>query len=339
MQYRSLGRTGVQVSTLVLGAMNFGRIGNTTQEEATAIVDAALDAGINLIDTADAYSGGQSEEMVGKAIAGRRDDVVLATKATLPMGDERNHRGGSRRWLVTALDNSLRRLGVDHIDLYQMHRWDPTTSDEETLSALTDLQRAGKIRNFGSSTFPAYRIVQAQWAAREGHLSRYATEQPGYSILQRGIETHVLPVTQEYGMGVLAWSPLASGWLSGAIRAGQEITTNRSGFMRQRYDISVPANRAKLEAVEQLATVADEAGLSMIQLALGFVTAHPGVTSAIIGPRTTEHLRSQLAAADTVLSTDVLDAIDAIVAPGVDLAPDEKHDTPPALLDAALRRR
>lgn len=339
MQYRTLGRTGVQVSTLVLGAMNFGRIGNTTQEDATAIVDAALDAGINLIDTADVYSGGQSEELVGKAIAGRRDDVVLATKATLPMGDERNHRGGSRRWLVTALDNSLRRLGVDHVDLYQMHRWDPTTSDEETLSALTDLQRAGKIRYFGSSTFPAHRIVQAQWAAREGRLSRYVTEQPSYSILQRGIETHVLPVTQEYGMGVLAWSPLASGWLSGAIRAGQEITTNRSAFMRQRYDISIPANRAKLEAVEQLAVVADEAGLSLIQLALGFVTAHPGVTSAIIGPRTTDHLRSQLAAADTVLSADVLDAIDAIVAPGVDLAAHEKNDTPPALLDPALRRR
>lgn len=339
MQYRTLGRTGVQVSTLVLGAMNFGRIGNTTQEDATAIVDAALDAGINLIDTADVYSGGQSEELVGKAIASRRDDVVLATKATLPMGDERNHRGGSRRWLVTALDNSLRRLGVDHVDLYQMHRWDPTTSDEETLSALTDLQRAGKIRYFGSSTFPAHRIVQAQWAAREGRLSRYVTEQPSYSILQRGIETHVLPVTQEYGMGVLAWSPLASGWLSGAIRAGQEITTNRSAFMRQRYDISIPANRAKLEAVEQLAVVADEAGLSLIQLALGFVTAHPGVTSAIIGPRTTDHLRSQLAAADTVLSADVLDAIDAIVAPGVDLAAHEKNDTPPALLDPALRRR
>lgn len=339
MQYRTLGRTGVQVSTLVLGAMNFGRIGNTTQEEATAIVDAALEAGINLIDTADAYSGGQSEEMVGKAIAGRRDDIVLATKATLPMSDERNRRGGSRRWLVTALDDSLRRLGVDHVDLYQMHRWDPATSDEETLSALTDLQRAGKLRYFGSSTFPAYRIVQAQWAAREGHLSRYVTEQPSYSILQRGIETHVLPVTQEYGMGVLAWSPLASGWLSGAIRAGQEIRTNRSGFMQQRYDTSIPANRAKLDAVEQLATVADDAGLSMIQLALGFVTAHPGVTSAIIGPRTMDHLRSQLAAADTVLSTDVLDAIDAIVAPGVDLAAHEKHDTPPALLDPALRRR
>ncbi|GHA97275.1 MULTISPECIES: aldo/keto reductase [Streptomyces] len=339
MQYRTLGRTGVQVSSLALGAMNFGAIGRTTQQEATALVDAALEGGINLIDTADMYSAGQSEEMVGKAVAGRRDDLVLATKATMPMGDERNHRGSSRRWLVTGLDNSLRRLGVDHVDLYQIHRWDPRTSDEETLSALTDLQRAGKIRYFGSSTFPAYRLVQAQWAAREHHLGRYVTEQPGYSILQRGVETHVLPVTEEYGLGVLAWSPLASGWLSGAIRRGQEVATNRSAFMPQRFDMSVPANRARLDAVEQLADVADRAGLTMIQLALGFVTAHPAVTSAIIGPRTPAHLDSQLAAADTVLSADVLDAIDAIVAPGVDLAADEKHDTPPSLLDPALRRR
>jgi aryl-alcohol dehydrogenase-like predicted oxidoreductase len=339
MQYRSLGRTGVQVSTLVLGAMNFGAIGRTTQQEATAIVDAALDGGINLIDTADMYSQGESEELVGKAIAGRRDDIVLATKASMPMGDKLLHQGASRRWLVTELDNSLRRLGVDHVDLYQVHRWDPSTSDEETLSALTDLQRAGKIRYFGSSTFPAYRIVQAEWAAREHHLSRYVTEQPSYSILQRGIETHVLPVTEQYGLGVLAWSPLASGWLSGAIRAGREVATSRSAIMPQRFDTAVPANRARLEAVEQLAEVADQAGLTLIQLALGFVTAHPGVTSAIIGPRTLEHLHSQLAAAETVLSADVLDAIDTIVAPGVDLAPEEKFDTPPALLDPAKRRR
>ncbi|MFF5180762.1 aldo/keto reductase [Micromonospora sp. NPDC000316] len=339
MQYRTLGRTGVQVSTLSLGAMNFGAIGRTTQEETTAIIDAALEAGINLIDTADMYSQGESEELVGRAIAGRRDDIVLATKASMPMGDERNHRGSSRRWLVTELDNSLRRLGVDHVDLYQIHRWDPTTSDEETLSALTDLQRAGKIRYFGSSTYPAYRIVQAEWAARENHLSRYVTEQPSYSILQRGIEAHVLPVTQQYGLGVLAWSPLASGWLSGAVRAGQEISTNRSNVLPERFDLGIPANRARLDAVEQLAVVADKAGLTMIQLALGFVTAHPAVTSALIGPRTMEHLRSQLAAADTVLSADVLDAIDAIVAPGVDLAPGEKFDTPPALLDPTLRRR
>ncbi|QMU77314.1 aldo/keto reductase [Streptacidiphilus sp. PB12-B1b] len=339
MQYRTLGRTGVQVSTLVLGAMNFGAIGRTTQDEATAIVDAALEAGINLIDTADMYGKGESEEMVGKAIAGRRDDIVLATKASMPMDGERNHQGSSRRWLVTELDNSLRRLGVDHVDLYQIHRWDPSTSDEETLSALTDLQRSGKIRYFGSSTFPAYRLVQAQWAARDGRLSRYVTEQPSYSILQRGIETHVLPVTEQYGLGVLAWSPLASGWLSGAIREGRDVTTNRSTLMPERFDTTIPSNRARLDAVEQLADVADQAGLTMIQLALGFVTAHPAVTSAIIGPRTLDHLHAQLAAADTTLPADVLDAVDAIVPPGLDLAPHEKFDTPPSLLDPSLRRR
>jgi aryl-alcohol dehydrogenase-like predicted oxidoreductase len=339
MQYRTLGRTGVQVSSLVLGAMNFGAMGRTGQDEVSAIIDAALDAGINLIDTADYYGRGESEELVGKAIAGRRDEVVLATKAFLPMDEDRNHRGSSRRWLVTELDNSLRRLNVDHVDLYQVHRWDPTTSDEETLSALTDLQRAGKIRYIGSSTFPAYRIVQAQWAARELHLSRYVTEQPSYSILQRGIETHVLPVTEEYGMGVLAWSPLASGWLSGAVREGRAITTNRAGVVPQRFDLTLPANKARLAAVEQLVRIADDAGLSLIQLALGFVTAHTAVTGAIIGPRTIEHLHSQLAAADTVLSGDVLDAIDGVVAPGVDLAPEEKIDTPPSLLDPTLRRR
>jgi aryl-alcohol dehydrogenase-like predicted oxidoreductase len=339
MQYRTLGRTGVQVSSLALGAMNFGAIARTTQDEATAIIDAALDGGINFIDTADMYSGGESEEMVGKAIAGRRDDIVLATKAALPMGGERNHRGASRRWLVTELDNSLRRLGVDHVDLYQIHRWDPATSDEETLSALTDLQRAGKIRYFGSSTFPAYRIVQARWAASEHHLGRYVTEQPSYSVLQRGIETHVLPVTEQYGLGVLVWAPLSGGWLSGAVRAGQPADTNRSRMRPQRFDPAVAANRARLDAVEELAKVADQAGLTLIQLALGFVTAHPGVTSAIIGPRTLDHLHSQLAAGDTVLPADVLDAIDAIVPPGVDLAPEEKLDTPPALLDPALRRR
>src|SRR5882724_7723506 len=338
MQYRTLGRTGVQVSTLVLGAMNFGGLGRTTQDEVSAMVCAALDAGINLIDTADRYGDGESEVMVGKAITSRRDDVVLATKVSLPMGDDCNHTGSSRRWLVTELDNSLRRLGLDHIDLYQIHRWDPNTSDEETLSALTDLQRAGKIRYFGSSTFPAYRIVEAQWAARDSHLNRYVTEQPSYSILQRGVETHVLPVTEQYGLGVLAWGPLASGWLSGAIRAGQEITTSRSAFLPERFNTAIPSNRAKLDAVEQLATVADEAGLTLIQLALGFVTGHPAVTSAIIGPRTIDHLHYQLAATDTVLPADVLDASDLIVAPGVDLAPHEKFDTPRALTDAAQRR-
>ncbi|MBD9701265.1 aldo/keto reductase [Streptomyces sp. ID01-12c] len=339
MQYRTLGRTGVRVGSLALGAMNFGRIGRTTQDEATALVDAALEAGVNLVDTADMYGDGESEEMVGRAIAGRRDDIVLATKAGMPMGEELNHRGGSRRWLVSALDDSLRRLGVDHVDLYQLHRWDPDTDDEETLSALTDLQRAGKIRYFGSSTFPAHRIVQAQWSAREHRLGRYVAEQPSYSVLQRGVEAHVLPVAEEYGLGVLVWSPLASGWLSGAVREGRAVATSRSAFMPDRFDLTLPYNRTRLAAVERLAVIADEAGLTLIQLALGFVTAHPAVTAALIGPRTLEHLHAQLAAADTVLSADVLDAIDAVVAPGTDLAPHEKYDTPPSLLDASLRRR
>lgn len=339
MQYRTLGRTGVQVSTLSLGAMNFGAIGRTGQDDATAIVDAALEAGVNVVDTADFYGQGESEEIVGKALAGRRDDVVLATKAFLPMGDERNHRGASRRWLTTALDDSLRRLGVDHVDLYQVHRWDPTTTDEETLSALTDQQRAGKIRYFGSSTFPAYRIVEGQWAAREHRLGRYVTEQLHYSLLNRGAETDVLPVTEAHGLGVLVWSPLSSGWLSGAVRRGREVTTHRAGVLPSRFDLDLPSNATKLDAVERIAEVADQAGLTMIQLALGFVNAHPGVTSAIIGPRTMAHLASQLAAADVVLSADVLDALDAIVAPGNDLAPDEKIDTRPSIIDAALRRR
>jgi aryl-alcohol dehydrogenase-like predicted oxidoreductase len=339
MQYRTLGRTGVQVSTLALGTMNFGQLGNTTQDDATAIVDRTLEAGINLVDTADRYSDGQSEEFVGKAIAGRRDDIVLATKFYSPMGTNPNAKGASRRWIITALENSLRRLGVDYVDLYQVHRWDPTTSDEETLSALTDLQRAGKIRYFGSSTYPAYRIVQAQWTSRENQLGRFISEQPSYSILQRGIEAHILPTTQDYGMGVIAWSPLASGWLSGAVREGKELNSNRSEKTPRRFDLSRPQNRARMDAVEKLVAVADEAGLTLIQLAIGFITAHPGVTSAIIGPRTVAHLESQLAAAETVLTADILDAIDEIVPPGTDLAPDEKVDTPPALLEASLRRR
>ncbi|MDO8147704.1 aldo/keto reductase [Isoptericola sp. b515] len=339
MQYRTLGHTGIQVSSLALGTMNFGKIGGTTQAEVDTLVGTALDAGINLVDTADVYSAGESEELLGKALVGRRDDVVLATKAGLPMGDGPGQRGASRRWLTTALDASLRRLGVDHVDLFQIHRWDPATSDEETLAALSDLQRAGKIRHFGTSTYPAYRMVQAQWAAAEAKTGRFVTEQPSYSILQRGVERDVLPVAQEYGLGVMVWSPLASGWLSGAVRRGQEVTTHRAAFMPQRFDLADRANQARMDAVEQLATVAEEAGLSLVQLALGFVTAHPGVTSALIGPRTPDHLASQLAAAETVLTAEVLDAIDAIVAPGTDLAAHEKNDAPPALQDAALRRR
>jgi aryl-alcohol dehydrogenase-like predicted oxidoreductase len=283
--------------------------------------------------------GGQSEEMLGTALAGRRDDVVLATKAGLPMSDDPNHRGSSRRWLTAALEASLRRLGVDHVDLFQVHRWDPTTSDEETLSALTDLQQQGKIRHFGSSTFPAYRMVQSQWAAAAAHLGRYVTEQPSYSILQRGVERDVLPAAEDHGLGVLAWSPPASGWLSGAVRAGSAPSTRRAAMMPQRFDPGLPDNRARMDAVERLVGIAQDAGLTLVQLALGFVTAHPAVTTALIGPRTIDHLTAHLAAADTVLTADVLDRIDEVVAPGVDLAAHEKNDAPPALLNAGLRRR
>ncbi|GGL29904.1 aldo/keto reductase [Phycicoccus endophyticus] len=341
MQYRTLGDTGVRVSSLALGAMNFGPIGDTTQEEASAIVDAALEAGVTLVDTADFYGAGVSEEMVGRALAGRRDDVVLATKAGLPFGEDPLHRGASRRWLTRALEASLRRLGTDHVDLFQVHRWDPLTSDEETLAALTDLQRAGKVRYVGTSKYPAYRMVEAQWTARERHLTRFVTEQPNYSLLGRGVEADVLPVAERYRLGVLCFSPLAGGWLTGAIREGREVSTRRSGvaWLADRFDLSLPVNRAKLAAVEQLAAVADQAGLTLIELALGFVTAHRGVTSALIGPRTLEHLRSQLAAADTVLTPDVLDAVDAVVPPGTEIAPAEANFTPPSLADAALRRR
>ncbi len=339
MQYRTLGHTGIQASRLALGAMNFGRVGGTTQAEVDAIVGAALDAGINVVDTADVYSGGESEELLGKALADRRDDVVIATKAGLQVGDGVGKRGASRRWLTTALDASLHRLGVDHVDLFQIHRWDPATSDEETLAALSDLQQAGKIRHFGTSTYPAYRLVQAQWAAATAGVRRFTTEQPSYSILQRGVERDVLPVAQDYGLGVLVWSPLASGWLSGAVRRDREVNTNRAGFLPQRFDLALPVNRSRMEAVERLVELAEQAGLTLIQLALGFVTTHPGVTSALIGPRTLDHLTSQLAAAETELTSDVLDAIDEIVAPGTDLAAHEKNDAPPALLDAALRRR
>ena len=339
MQYRTLGKTGVRVSPLVLGAMNFGALGNPDHDESIAMIHEALDAGINLIDTADSYSSGESETIVGKAIAGRRDGVVLATKANNPMGDGPNERGSSRRWLTTSVDNSLRRLGTDRIDLFQVHRPDWDTSDEETLGALTDLQRAGKILTFGSSTFPAHRIVEAQWTAEKRALSRYMTEQPAYSILMRGIERDVLPVAERYGMGVLTWSPLASGWLTGAV-TGAGATSARAQSLPMLFDMTIPANQRKLAAVQQLTGVAEQAGLTMVQLALGFSTAHPAVTAAIIGPRTTEQLRSQLAALDVVLAPDVLDAVDRIVEPGVDVAPNDRFEIPePAFSQTPRRRR
>ena len=340
MQHRPLGRTGVQVSPLCLGAMMFGAWGNPDHDDSVRIIHRALDAGVTFVDTADVYAQGESEEIVGRALQGRRDEVVLATKAHGQMGEGPNRQGNSRRWLVREVEDSLRRLQTDWIDLYQIHRPDPTVDTEETLSALTDLQRAGKIRYFGSSTFPAHEVVEGQWVAKERGLSRYVTEQPPYSILVRGVERDLLPVAQQHGMGVLPWSPLAGGWLTGRYRKGQEPpTSSRAARIPARFDLSLPDNQRKLEAADALAVLAEEAGLTLVHLALAFVLRHPAVTSPIIGPRTMEQLESQLGAVDVVLSDDVLDRIDEIVPPGTTLAAADAGYAPPSLTDASLRRR
>jgi aryl-alcohol dehydrogenase-like predicted oxidoreductase len=340
MELRPLGRTGVQVSPLCLGTMMFGAWGNTDHDESIRIIHRALDAGINFVDTADVYARGESEEILGKALQGRRDSVVLATKVHGTMDDhDPNRSGNSRRWIVDEVENSLRRLQTDWIDLYQIHRWDPWTDHEETLGALTDLQRAGKIRYFGSSTYPPSEIVEAQWVADRRSFGRFVSEQPPYSILVRGVEAEVLPTCARHGLAVIPWSPLAGGWLSGTYRRGNETTSRRASRIPARYDLSLAGNQAKLDAVERLTPLAESAGLSLIQLALAFVLRHPAVTAPIIGPRTMEQLESQLGAQDVVLHSDVLDAIDAVVPPGTNLNPVDAGWRPPALDDPSQRRR
>src|SRR3954452_2803086 len=288
METRELGRTGVHVSALCLGAMMFGAWGNTDHDESIRVIHRALAAGVNFIDTADVYARGESEEIVGKALKGRRDSVVLATKVHGTMHDtDANMSGNSRRWIVREVEASLQRLQTDWIDLYQIHRWDPGTDHEETLGALTDLQRAGKIRYLGSSTYPPSAIVEAQWVAEKRGLARFVCEQPPYSILVRGTETEVLPTCARYGMGVIPWSPLAGGWLSGKYRKGTETpTSSRAERIPARFDMSDPMNQRKLDAADALARLAEEAGMSLIHLALAFTLRHPAVTAPIIGPRT-----------------------------------------------------
>src|SRR3954469_13008476 len=338
MDYRPLGRTGVQVSKLCLGTMMFGTWGNPDHDDSIRVIHRALDAGINFVDTADVYSDGESEEILGKALKGRRDDIVLATKLFLPMGEDPNRRGGSRRWIVRAVEGSLRRLGTDYNDLYHVHRTDPAGAVEETLGALTDLVRQGKVRSIGSSSYSGSEIVEAQWTARERNLERFRTEQPPYSLLVRGIELDVLPTAQRHGMGILTYSPLSGGWLSGSWTAESSPTSPARQRLAKRFDMSLPENQRKLEAVDRLQQVAQEAGLSMIEMAIGFVVNHPGVTSAIIGPRTMEQLESQLPGAAVTLDAAVLDRIDEIVRPGVNLNPADtsygEH-----VLQPALRRR
>jgi aryl-alcohol dehydrogenase-like predicted oxidoreductase len=340
VEYRTLGRTGVRVSPLCLGAMMFGAWGNPDHEDSVRIIHRALDAGVNFVDTADVYSSGESEEIVGKALKGRRDQVVLATKVHGSMGGDPNERGNSRRWIVQECDASLRRLGTDWIDLYQIHRWDHDTDHDETLGALTDLVRAGKVRYLGSSTYPPSEIVAAQFVAEKRGRQRFVCEQPPYSMLVRGVEAEVLPVCRQYGMGVIPWSPLAGGWLSGGWRRGKEPPqSTRAQRLPQRYDLTIPANQHKLEAAEALAQLAGEAGMSLIHMALAFVINHPAVSAAIIGPRTMDQLESQLGAADVHLDTAVLDRIDEIVPPGTNFSFADAGFTPPAVADSVLRRR
>ena len=341
MEHRPLGRTGVSVSKFCLGAMMFGAWGNADHDECIRIIHRALDAGINFIDTADVYAQGESEEIVGKALAGgRRDDIILATKFHGAMGDDPNRQGSSRRWIIREVEDSLQRLGTDWIDLYQVHRPRTDTDIEETLSALSDLIHQGKVRYVGSSTFPASQIVEAQWVARDRHLRRFVTEQPPYSILVRAVEADVLPTCARHGMAVMSYSPLAGGWLSGRWRkdAGQQ-PSSRASRLPERFDLSQPANQRKLDTVEQLARLAEEAGITLIQLAIAFVLNHPAVTAPIIGPRTLEQLESQLAAADVVLDQAVLDRIDDIVPPGTTINPADNSFQNPALQPAARRRQ
>lgn len=336
MHYRTLGRTGIRVSPFALGAMMLGtdgRIGNGDEQDSIRIVHRALDAGINIIDTADRYSQGGSEELLGKALAGRRDDVVLATKFNGPMGDDPNRRGNSRRWIMRAVEDSLRRLRTDHIDLYQAHRPDDSVDLEETLSALTDLVRSGKVRAIGSSDFPASMQVEAQWTSERRGLERFRTEQPTYSILNRGIEREVLPVAQRYGLGTLVWSPLAGGMLTGRFRKGQQTDLARATMFRHNQD------ERRIDAVEQIVALSEESGIRMTHLAMAFAIAHPGVTSALIGPRSMEQLDDLLEGVDVALSDELLDRIDEIVPPGSDVGRLDQQYDPPAVLEPVLRRR
>jgi aryl-alcohol dehydrogenase-like predicted oxidoreductase len=332
MQYRTLGRTGIKVSPYALGALALGTsIGNPDHDDSVRIIHKALDAGINFVDTADAY--GESEVVVGQALKGRRDNVVLATKFSRPVGDDPNHQGASRRWIMTAVENSLRRLQTDYIDLYQVHRPDPATDIEETLSALSDLVHSGKVRAIGASQTPASSIIEGQWTAERRGLERFRTEQPPYSILSRGIEREVLPVAQRYGMGILVWGPLAQGMLTGRIRKGQQTDLRRAALFNAFSD------ERRLDAVEQIISLAEKAALPMTHLAIAFAIAHPGVTSAIIGPHTMEQLDDLLAGADVTLTDEILDRIDEIVPPGTDVGTLDQAYLPPALLNPSLRRR
>jgi aryl-alcohol dehydrogenase-like predicted oxidoreductase len=339
---RTLGRTGVPVSPLTLGTMNFGDPGKTDPDEAVRIIHTALDAGISVIDTADVYAQGASEEVVGRALRehpGHRDDVFLATKFHSQIGDDPRHAGNSRWWITRAVEDSLRRLGTDHIDLYQAHRPDPATDILETLQTLDGLVRQGKIRYYGTSVFPAHQQVEAHWLAEKYGLVAPHSQQVPYSLLVRGVEKEVLPVARRYGEGVLTYGPLAAGWLSGKYRLGAtQPDSARAGLIPGRFDVTAEANRPKLTAADALAGLAEAAGLTLVKLAVAFALNHPAVSSVITGPRTAAHLAAYLAAVEVRLDDDLLDRIDGIVAPGTQFHDRDTGVDTPSLQPGALRR-
>lgn len=328
MEYVNLGQTGLRVSPLCLGAMMFGAWGNSDHEDCTKIIHRALDAGVNFIDTANIYSEGESEEIVGKAIADRRGEVVLATKVFGPMGDGPNQRGLSRKAIQEAVDASLRRLNTDVIDLYQIHRYDPTTPWEETLSTLNDLVRAGKVRYLGCSTnhyagdgdwqayLEAWRIVETLWISERRGYERFVCLQPPYSMLRRAMENEHFPMTRHHGIANIVWSPLEGGWLTGKYRrdAGNPMDSPRA----QKWigDLGKEVFERRLDAVEELLPLAEAKGVSMSRFSLAWALRHPAVTSVIIGPRTMEQFEDCLGAVDVELTDDDLATIDRVVPPG-----------------------
>jgi aryl-alcohol dehydrogenase-like predicted oxidoreductase len=344
MEYRTLGRTGVSVSRYCLGAMMFGKRGNPDHDDCVHVIHKALDSGVNFIDTADVYSEGESEIIVGKALKNRREKVVLATKFFGPMGRDPNERGGSRRWILREVENSLQRLGTDYIDLYQIHRFDENTDLEETLGALTDLVHQGKIRYFGSSMHPADRIVEAQWVAEKRGLMRFRCEQPWYSIFSREIERFVLPACQRYGMGAIVWSPLDGGWLTGRYLSVKDLDEkSRVVAMarmrgRGKFDPENELIQRKLALANALNGIAQEAGMPFTHLSMAFVMEHPAVTAAIIGPRTHAQLDDLLTCADVRLKPEVIDRIDALVPPGTNVNPFDVTSRPAGLGKSGRRR-
>jgi len=338
--YVPLGGTGIRVSRHALGTMMLGAVGNPDHAECVRMVHAALDHGINFVDTADMYSAGESEEIVGKALKGRRHDVVLATKGHFALEEGPLRGGNSRRYLALAVEASLRRLDTDFIDLYQVHRPDWDTDLEETLGVLTDLVQVGKIRAFGCSTFPAHEIVESHRVADKRGLIHFRSEQPPYNLLARGAEREVLPIAERWGMGVLTWSPLAFGFLTGRYRRGVDAPKDgRAKLKPAWFDPTEPVTARKLDVVEQFVDLAGDVGCTLPALATAFPLAHRAVTSVIIGPRTPEQLAASLTTMDLRLDDDVLDRIDDIVNPGTNVYdPHEATAELPWLADASLRR-